>query len=99
MLLDELNLAPQAVLEGLNSCLDHRQEIFLPEIGQVVHCHPSFKVFSAQNPVGGGGGRKGLPQSFLSRFSRVYMVDLTSEDYLEIVSKVIDKTYIIFELF
>ncbi len=32
VLLDELNLAPQTILEGLNACLDHRGEVFLPEI-------------------------------------------------------------------
>jgi midasin len=30
VLLDELNLASQTVLEGLNSILDHRKEIFVP---------------------------------------------------------------------
>ncbi len=32
ILLDELNLASQAVLEGLNACLDHRGEVFIPEL-------------------------------------------------------------------
>ena len=27
VLLDELNLAPQSVLEGLNACFDHREEV------------------------------------------------------------------------
>ena len=31
VLLDELNLAPQPVLEGLNAALDHRAEVFVPE--------------------------------------------------------------------
>ncbi len=34
MLLDELNLAGQSVLEGLNALLDHRAEVFIPELGQ-----------------------------------------------------------------
>lgn len=34
ILLDELNLASQSVLEGLNACLDHRGEIFIPELGK-----------------------------------------------------------------
>jgi midasin len=37
VLLDELNLAPQSVLEGLNACLDHRGEVFIPEIGKFVY--------------------------------------------------------------
>jgi len=35
VLLDELNLAPQAVLEGLNALLDHRREVFVPELNMV----------------------------------------------------------------
>lgn len=37
VLLDELNLASQSVLEGLNSCFDHREQVYLPDIGQTVH--------------------------------------------------------------
>lgn len=37
ILLDELNLASQSVLEGLNACLDHRGEIFIPELGKTFH--------------------------------------------------------------
>lgn len=34
VLMDELNLASQSVLEGLNAVLDHRREVFVPELGQ-----------------------------------------------------------------
>jgi hypothetical protein len=106
-LLDELNLAPQSVLEvwlllffiewfhklmifllsssckficddlminsrqGLNSLLDHRAEVFIPELGRTFKCPPSFRVFACQNPSSQGGGRKGLPKSFLNRFTKV----------------------------
>ena len=49
MLLDELNLASQSVLEGLNACLDHRARIFIPELNMEVHspcCVP--KSFCAE---------------------------------------------------
>lgn len=57
MLLDELNLAGQTVLEGLNAVLDHRSEVFIPELGATFRCPPTFRVFAAQNPlqVRGGG--------------------------------------------
>lgn len=84
VLLDEMNLAPQSVLEGLNSCFDHREEVFLPDICQVVHMAPSFRIFCAQNPLAGGGGRKGLPQSLLSRFSRVHIESISVDDMLYI---------------
>lgn len=87
VLLDELNLAPQSVLEGLNACFDHRGEVYIPEIGQSVKCPDSFRVFCAQNPMGAGGGRKGLPQSFLSRLSRVFVDSMTEADVLEIIQE------------
>jgi midasin len=73
VLLDELNLAGQSVLEGLNGLLDHRSEVYIPELSASFRCPPSFRLFAAQNPLQEGGGRKGLPRSFLNRFSRVYM--------------------------
>jgi len=51
VLLDELNLASQTVLEGLNSCFDHRAQVFVPELGQTFDCPDSFRVFAAQNPL------------------------------------------------
>ncbi|MEW5309894.1 MAG: hypothetical protein WDW38_001740 [Sanguina aurantia] len=80
VLLDELNLAGQSVLEGLNALLDHRSEVFIPELGATFRCHPGFRLFGAQNPVAEGGGRKGLPRSFLNRFSRVLVEVLTAQD-------------------
>jgi midasin len=73
VLLDELNLASQSVLEGLNACLDHRGELFIPELGRSFKCPSSFRVFACQNPLSQGGGRKGLPKSFLNRFTKVYV--------------------------
>ena len=87
VLLDELNLAGQSVLEGLNAVLDHRAEVFVPELGQTFQCPPSFHLFAAQNPLQEGGGRKGLPKSFLNRFSRVHIQLLQSQDLLFIAGK------------
>ena len=86
VLLDELNLASQSVLEGLNSCLDHRASVYIPELGQTFACPPSFRIFAAQNPLAQGGGRKGLPKSFLNRFTKVYIEALTNEDLFNIVT-------------
>ena len=85
VLLDELNLATQSVLEGLNSCLDHRAQVYIPELGTTINCPPTFRIFAAQNPLGQGGGRKGLPKSFLNRFTKVYVEALKSEDLQSIV--------------
>lgn len=74
VLLDELNLAPQSVLEGLNAILDHRAEVFIPELALTFKCPRSFRVFACQNPSYQGGGRKGLPKSFLNRFTKVLLL-------------------------
>lgn len=84
VLLDELNLAGQSVLEGLNALLDHRRQVFVPELGTTVACAPGFRLFGAQNPLSEGGGRRGLPRSFLNRFSRV-RVDLLLEGDLSFI--------------
>lgn len=86
VLLDELNLASQSVLEGLNSCLDHRASVYIPELGKTFQCPPTFRIFAAQNPLAQGGGRKGLPKSFLNRFTKVYVESLSEDDLHSIVS-------------
>uniref|UniRef100_A0AAZ3S0A1 Midasin n=1 Tax=Oncorhynchus tshawytscha TaxID=74940 RepID=A0AAZ3S0A1_ONCTS len=81
IVLDELNLASQSVLEGLNACFDHRAEIYIPELGMSFQVqHQKTKIFGCQNPFTQGGGRKGLPKSFLNRFTQVFVDQLTSED-------------------
>ncbi|KAF7795347.1 hypothetical protein EIP86_006504 [Pleurotus ostreatoroseus] len=82
VLLDEMNLAPQAILEGLNAVLDHRGTVYIPELGRSFTRHPSFRIFAAQNPLHQGGGRKGLPKSFLNRFTKVYVQELSNSDVL-----------------
>lgn len=78
LLIDELNLASQTVLEGLNALLDHRQEVYLPDVDLVVRKTKGFQIFATQNPLS-TEGRKGLPQSFLSRFYRIYLAQTSQE--------------------
>ncbi|XP_068197957.1 midasin isoform X4 [Antennarius striatus] len=81
VVLDELNLASQSVLEGLNACFDHRAEIYIPELGMSFQVqHEKTKIFGCQNPFTQGGGRKGLPKSFLNRFTQVFVDQLTRKD-------------------
>ncbi|KAJ1058574.1 hypothetical protein K5549_008694 [Capra hircus] len=81
VVLDELNLASQSVLEGLNACFDHRGEIYVPELGMSFQVqHEKTKIFGCQNPFRQGGGRKGLPRSFLNRFTQVFVDPLTVID-------------------
>ncbi|XP_035827114.1 midasin [Aplysia californica] len=85
---DELNLASQSVLEGLNACFDHRSEVYIPELGKTFHINQEdTRIFACQNPLAQGGGRKGLPQSFLNRFTKVYVDPLTRTDLIFIASR------------
>ena len=109
VLLDEINLASQSVLEGLNSCLDHRGAVYIPELDRTFDCDPNFRVFAAQNPLQQGGGRKGLPKSFVNRFTQVFVEQLSDGDILFIckhlfpevedsmMSKMIEFNYQMFE--
>ncbi|KAJ9639642.1 AAA ATPase midasin [Knufia peltigerae] len=87
VLLDEMNLASQSVLEGLNSCLDHRREAYIAELDKSFTCHPEFALFAAQNPHHQGGGRKGLPASFVNRFTVVYADSFCKEDLMRICER------------
>lgn len=87
VLLDEMNLASQTVLEGLNACFDHRGQVYISELDQTFTRHPQFTVFAAQNPHYQGGGRKGLPASFVNRFTTVYTDAFTARDLLMICNQ------------
>jgi len=74
-LTSQLNLASQSVLESLNSVFDHRGRLFVPELGRYFDVdRERTKIFACQNPVQQGGGRKGLPKSFLNRFTQVILM-------------------------
>lgn len=81
-------MASQSVLEGLNACFDHRSEVFIAELGRTFQVRKSqTKIFACQNPFSQGGGRKGLPRSFLNRFAKVYMDALTHDDLLHVATR------------
>ncbi|KRZ80964.1 Midasin [Trichinella papuae] len=86
VLLDEMNLASQTVLEGLNACFDHRGEITIPELGKTFSVgSTSTRFFACQNPYHQGGNRKALPRSFVSRFTVIHLNNLTESDQLAIM--------------
>lgn len=71
LLLESMRSNTDSLNQGLNAILDHRAEVFIPELNHTYECPPSFRVFACQNPSHQGGGRKGLPRSFLNRFTKV----------------------------
>lgn len=66
-----MNLASQSVLEGLNAVLDHRGSAYIPELDKTFYISKQTRLFGCQNPLKEGGNRRGLPKSFLNRFTQV----------------------------
>ncbi|VBB33041.1 unnamed protein product, partial [Acanthocheilonema viteae] len=88
VLLDEMNLASQNVLEGLNACFDHRHNLFIPELNRTFDIDIDDKktrFFACQNPCSQGGNRRKLPKSFVNRFTSIYISEMDTSDFFEII--------------
>ena len=48
--------------------------MYIPELGMTFKVQQRTRLFACQNPLHQGGGRKGLPKSFLNRFTQVSSV-------------------------
>jgi midasin len=83
LLIDEINLASQSVLEGLNPILDERRSIYVPEINSNFVAHDSFVVFASMNTTQ-VAGRKKLNTSFRSRFIEIHVDDFSTDDLISI---------------
>ncbi|KAF1758175.1 hypothetical protein GCK72_014633 [Caenorhabditis remanei] len=92
ILLDEMNLASQSVLEGLNACFDHRRVLYIAELNREfeIPATSNCRFFACQNPRVQGGNRRALPKSFINRFTNIYTNDLTKND-IEIVLTGVDE--------
>lgn len=91
ILLDEMNLASQSVLEGLNACFDHRRVLYIAELNREfeIPSTSNCRFFACQNPRVQGGNRRALPKSFINRFTNIYTNDLSKND-IEIVLDGVD---------
>ena len=58
-------------------------QVYVPELGMTFKVPEGSRIFACQNPLQQGGGRKGLPKSFLNRFTRVSWSELRT--YLHII--------------
>ena len=47
-------------------------QVYIPELGMTFKVPVKSRIFVCQNPLQQGGGRKGLPKSFLNRFTQVH---------------------------
>ena len=94
LLLDELNLAPDTVLQAIESALD-TGELTLTNAAsssssvRVVRRHPDFRLFATQNPASGlfKGTREPLTHDFLSRFQPLEFTALPDGEWVDIVTQ------------
>ena len=88
VLLDEINLASSETLQRLCGLLDDSTgSITLTEKGdaEAVERHPEFRLFAAMNPAT-DAGKKDLPASIRSRFTELYVDELTDSNQLRFVA-------------
>uniref|UniRef100_A0A915Q716 Midasin n=1 Tax=Setaria digitata TaxID=48799 RepID=A0A915Q716_9BILA len=88
VLLDEMNLASQSVLEGLNACFDHRHQLFIPELNRTFDIDMNgtkTRFFACQNPCAQGGNRRKLPKSFINRFTSMYVTEMNASDFFAVI--------------
>ena len=85
VLLDELNLAEDAVIERLNSVLEHSRILTLVEKSsekvEVIKAHKDFRIIATMNP-GGDFGKRELSPALQNRSILVaVLIFLTIEYY------------------
>lgn len=93
LLLDELNLAPDNVLQSIEAAIDSGQLHLIDSSSstnhnRVISMHPSFRLFAAQNPAVNEfrGKRETLSSSLLDRFQPLQLSPLPPSECAEIVA-------------
>ena len=82
IVLDELNRAPSAVLNGLMPLLDHRRSTWVEERGSAVTCGPNITFVATTNVGSRYVGASPVDLALADRFSRVIEVS-----YLDVVDE------------
>ena len=87
--LDEINLAEDAVIERLNSVLEPGRTITLAEKSDgdridVIKAHPDFRFIATMNP-GGDFGKRDLSAALRSRFTEVWVSGAEDDEDLVLI--------------
>ena len=80
MLLDEINLASDAVLNKLSTIIDGNH-ILLNERADIVETsvHPDFRILMCMNPPYTSAGKKQLPGSLRLKLTELYVSEFENE--------------------
>lgn len=89
-LIDEINLAEDSALERLNSVLEDRRTLFIPEVNWDLQPHETFRIVATMNPSG-DFGKKELSPALRSRFTEIYF-KLDDDEIYEIFDRILDST-------
>ena len=97
LLLDELNLAPDNVLQSIEAAIDSGELHLTDSSSSTNHdkrikMHPSFRLFAAQNPATNEfrGKRETLSSSLLDRFQPLQLLTLPESECAEIIANHLD---------
>lgn len=90
LLIDEINLAEDAVIERINSVLEDRRTLFVTERSQEYAAHDSFRIIATMNP-GGDHGKRELSPALRNRFTEIYFV-LEPSEHVEIFTRMLERT-------
>ena len=71
-LIDEINMCPESVLEGLNSVLEIPPSLTVNDKMYKLRDDQKFVIISAMNPSG-DWGKKELTPALRSRFTEIYI--------------------------
>ena len=100
LLLDEMNLAPDNVLQCIENALDSKTLTLHNPCDstkpvETITMDPNFRLFATQNPSVGffKGKREKLSQSLLDRFTIYYFDELPTNEWIEIAKKQLDKSF------
>lgn len=101
--LDEINLADDAIIERLNSVLESNREITLAEKGgcesEKIIAHPNFKFVATMNPSGDFGKRE-LSPALRSRFTEVWVPTSTlKEDLVPVIVELLSPLKTVVDIF
>lgn len=88
IVLDEINLAEPAVLEGLNSLLDgDRSLVLTAHLGEKIQAHPNFRAFATMNPATSEyGGRKKLSPAMRNRFTESWFPEINEKSEIKMIA-------------
>lgn len=91
LILDEINLADDAVLERLNSVLERERTLLVPETNEEIRASDGFLVAACMNP-GTDVGKRELTRALRNRFTEIYF-EVDDDEVREFAFRFLEKRF------